>query len=119
MNRGLAGRLVAAANRLIVTLPLAVLLFIAVSLTPPGARAADRVTIGMQLEPPILDPTANPAAAISEVLYGNVFEGLVRFAADGSAVPKLAAYSNKSACLLPTRCATRTNSPEVSGSVSR
>jgi peptide/nickel transport system substrate-binding protein len=60
-------------------------------LTTLGAQAADRVTIGMQLEPPILDPTANPAAAISEVLYGNVFEGLVQFAADGSVVPKLAA----------------------------
>jgi peptide/nickel transport system substrate-binding protein len=56
-----------------------------------GAMAADRITVGMQLEPPILDPTANPAAAISEVLYGNVFEGLVRFAPDGSVAPKLAA----------------------------
>jgi ABC-type dipeptide/oligopeptide/nickel transport system permease component/ABC-type transport system substrate-binding protein len=46
--------------------------------------------IGTQLEPPVLDPTANPAAAISEVLYGNVFEGLVQFAADGSAAPRLA-----------------------------
>src|SRR5277367_5417582 len=60
-------------------------------LTALGARPADRITIGMQLEPPILDPTANPAAAISEILYGNVFEGLVQFAADGSVVPKLAA----------------------------
>ncbi len=46
--------------------------------------------IGTQLEPPVLDPTANPAAAISEVLYGNVYEGLVQFAADGSVLPKLA-----------------------------
>jgi peptide/nickel transport system substrate-binding protein len=60
-------------------------------LTVPGAKAAGRITIGMQLEPPILDPTANPAAAISEVLYDNVFEGLVSFAPDGSVVPKLAA----------------------------
>jgi peptide/nickel transport system substrate-binding protein len=52
--------------------------------------AADQITIGTQLEPPILDPTANPAAAISEILYGNVFEGLVQFAADGSVLPKLA-----------------------------
>jgi peptide/nickel transport system substrate-binding protein len=91
MNRGLPGRLVLTAKRLLITLPLTALLYTALSLTPPGARAADRVTIGMQLEPPILDPTANPAAAISEILYGNVFEGLVQFAADGSAVPKLAA----------------------------
>jgi ABC-type dipeptide/oligopeptide/nickel transport system permease component/ABC-type transport system substrate-binding protein len=55
-----------------------------------GAPAASGVTIGMQLEPPILDPTASPAAAISEVLYGNVFEGLLRFAADGSVEPTLA-----------------------------
>jgi peptide/nickel transport system substrate-binding protein len=58
---------------------------------PPAARAADTATIGMQLEPPVLDPTANPAAAISEALYGNLFEGLVQFAADGSVRPCLAA----------------------------
>ncbi len=56
-----------------------------------SASAATQVTIGMQLEPPILDPTASPAAAISEILYSNVFEGLVQFAADGSVVPRLAA----------------------------
>src|SRR3984893_291340 len=55
------------------------------------AQAADRVVIGMQLEPPILDPTASPAAAISEILYGNGFEGRVQFAADRSVVPGLAA----------------------------
>jgi ABC-type dipeptide/oligopeptide/nickel transport system permease component/ABC-type transport system substrate-binding protein len=77
MKRGLLTGLL-----LLVVLPLSML---------PGAQAADRVTIGMQLEPPILDPTASPAAAISEILYGNVFEGLVQFAADGSVVPKLAA----------------------------
>jgi peptide/nickel transport system substrate-binding protein len=57
---------------------------------PTGACAAERVTIGMQLEPPVLDPSVNPAAAISEVLYGNVFEGLVQFAPDGSVLPQLA-----------------------------
>ncbi len=54
------------------------------------ALGAARLIIGSQLEPPVLDPTANPAAAISEVLYGNVYEGLVQFAADGSVRPKLA-----------------------------
>lgn len=53
-------------------------------------HGAQRLIIGTQLEPPVLDPTANPAAAISEVLYGNVYEGLVQFAADGSVLPRLA-----------------------------
>jgi len=56
----------------------------------PFAHAAGSVIIGMQLEPPMLDPTANPAAAISEALYGNLYEGLVRFAPDGSVLPLLA-----------------------------
>jgi peptide/nickel transport system substrate-binding protein len=51
---------------------------------------AQRLIIGTQLEPPVLDPTANPAAAISEVLYSNLYEGLVQFAIDGSVQPKLA-----------------------------
>ena len=47
-----------------------------------GAAAAQRtdIVVGMQLEPPILDPTAGAAAAIDEVVYANVFEGLTRFA---------------------------------------
>ena len=49
-----------------------------------------RATIGMQLEPPILDPTASPAAAISECLFGNLYEGLVRFGRDASVLPGLA-----------------------------
>ena len=49
----------------------------AVLLAACPAHGAQRMIIGTQLEPPILDPTANPAAAISEVLYGNVYEGLV------------------------------------------
>jgi ABC-type dipeptide/oligopeptide/nickel transport system permease component/ABC-type transport system substrate-binding protein len=61
----------------------------AMSATDAGVVGGS-VTIGMQLEPPILDPTASPAAAISEALYGNVFEGLVQFAPDGSVLPCLA-----------------------------
>jgi peptide/nickel transport system substrate-binding protein len=48
------------------------------------------ITLGMQLEPPHLDPTAGAAAAIDEVTYANVFEGLTRFAEDGSILPALA-----------------------------
>ena len=45
--------------------------------------AAD-VTVGLQLEPPHLDPTSAAAGAIDQVLYSNVFEGLTRFGPDGS-----------------------------------
>ena len=48
------------------------------------------ITVGMVLEPPNLDPTSGAAAAIDEVVYANVFEGLTRFAPDGSVVPALA-----------------------------
>jgi peptide/nickel transport system substrate-binding protein len=68
----------------------ALLAALVLAMLPDFAPAAGSVTVGMQLEPPILDPTASPAAAISEALYGNVFEGLVQFAADGSVLPQLA-----------------------------
>ena len=56
-----------------------------------SAAYADRsITIGMQLEPPNLDPTGGAAAAIDEVVYANVFEGLTRYQADGSIAPALA-----------------------------
>jgi peptide/nickel transport system substrate-binding protein len=59
-----------------------------------GAGAAlgqeTEITIGMQLEPPHLDPTGGAAAAIDEVVYANVFEGLTRFAPDGTILPALA-----------------------------
>ena len=48
------------------------------------------ITIGMQLEPPNLDPTSGAAAAVDEVVYANVFEGLTRFGPDGSVSPALA-----------------------------
>ncbi|MEM7693913.1 MAG: ABC transporter substrate-binding protein [Pseudomonadota bacterium] len=52
--------------------------------------AQDRLVLGVALEPPHLDPTAGAAAAIDEVVYANVFEGLTRIASDGSVVPGLA-----------------------------
>jgi len=42
------------------------------------------------MEPPILDPSVAAAAPINEVVYGNVFEGLVRLAPDGTPGPGLA-----------------------------
>ena len=52
--------------------------------------APDAITLGMVLEPPNLDPTAGAAAAIDEVVYANVFEGLTRFGPEGSIAPALA-----------------------------
>lgn len=56
------------------------------------AVAAPRtdIVVGMQLEPPTLDPTSGAAAAIDEVVYANVFEGLTRFGPDGEVLPALA-----------------------------
>jgi len=48
------------------------------------------ITVGVTLEPPHLDPTGAAAGAIDSVVYANVFEGLTRFAADGSILPALA-----------------------------
>ncbi len=70
-----------------------ILLALAACLAATGAAEAQRadLTLGMQLEPPNLDPTAGAAAAVDEVVYANVFEGLTRFASDGTIVPALAA----------------------------
>src|SRR5258708_14561179 len=62
----------------------------AVLLAAGPVQGAQRMIIGTQLEPPVLDPAAHPAAAISEMLYANVYEGLVQFAADGGVQPMLA-----------------------------
>lgn len=56
----------------------------------PALAAPDRITLGMVLEPPMLDPTSGAAAATDEVVYANVFEGLTRIAPDGRVHPGLA-----------------------------
>ena len=63
----------------------------ALALSVSTALAAqDTITLGMVLEPPNLDPTAGAAAAIDEVVYANIFEGLTRFGPDGAVLPALA-----------------------------
>lgn len=51
---------------------------------------ADELRLGLVLEPPHLDPTAGAAAAIDEVVYANVFEGLTRIDQNGAVLPSLA-----------------------------
>jgi peptide/nickel transport system substrate-binding protein len=57
-----------------------------------GAAEAARtdLVVGMVLEPPHLDPTAGAAAAIDEVTYANIFEGLTRIGRSGEVLPALA-----------------------------
>lgn len=62
---------------------------LALCAAPALAQQTD-ITIGMVLEPPNLDPTGGAAAAIDEVVYANVFEGLTRYNPDGSIAPALA-----------------------------
>ncbi|MAE99819.1 MAG: ABC transporter substrate-binding protein, partial [Geminicoccus sp.] len=67
-----------------------VTLFTVASTVAAQAQRADAI-IGLQLEPPHLDPTSAAAGAIDQVLYANVFEGLTRFGPNGSVQPGLAA----------------------------
>ena len=67
----------------------AALALMAMAITPAAAQRTD-VVIGLVLEPPHLDPTSNAAAAIDEVVYANLFEGLTRFGPGGEILPALA-----------------------------
>jgi peptide/nickel transport system substrate-binding protein len=66
------------------------LAFCAILAAPAMAQGRDTLTLCQTLEPPILDPTAGAAAAIREVTYDNIFEGLFAFDRDGKLVPRLA-----------------------------
>ncbi|AGT10195.1 ABC transporter substrate-binding protein [Paracoccus aminophilus] len=75
-----------------VTLSAAVLALLSGALPSGAALAAqDTITLGMVLEPPNLDPTSGAAAAVDEVVYANIFEGLTRIGPDGTVRPALAA----------------------------
>ncbi|MBX3597373.1 MAG: ABC transporter substrate-binding protein [Rhizobiaceae bacterium] len=59
--------------------------------TSSAAMAARTdLVLGVVLEPPHLDPTAGAAAAIDEIVYSNVFEGLTRIDETGTVQPALA-----------------------------
>ena len=71
----------------------AALVFAALLLAGGWAQAQGnktRVTLAMVLEPPGMDPTIAPAAAIGEIVHYNVLEGLTKVNADGSVTPLLA-----------------------------
>ncbi len=66
-------------------------LLMAQAVQPARARAPDTLVVGLQLEPPTLDPTSGAAAAIKDVAFQTIFEGLVRLGPGGSVRPWLAA----------------------------
>lgn len=75
---------------------IALLVFFAVlalsGLASGTLQAAPRtdLTLAIRLEPPHLDPTTGSAAAIGEVTYANLFEGLTRIDRNGQVQPALA-----------------------------
>jgi peptide/nickel transport system substrate-binding protein len=69
---------------------LALLLACVLSACGEPRSRANEARIGIALEPPNLDPTAGAAAAIDEVVYANVFEGLTRIDGRGEVLPALA-----------------------------
>ncbi len=69
-----------------------VICIVSVLLATTCSGFADNVLrVGVQLEPPNLDPTSGAAAAIDEVVYANLFEGLTGISHTGEVVPRLAA----------------------------
>jgi peptide/nickel transport system substrate-binding protein len=65
---------------------------VAISLVMSSASYAAKtdLVLGIVLEPPHLDPTAGAAAAIDEIVYANIFEGLTRIGPKGDVLPALA-----------------------------
>jgi len=56
----------------------------------PLAQTKDTVTIGVAVEPPHLDPSSHVAGSIREIVYSNVFQGLLLTDENGKEYPSLA-----------------------------
>jgi peptide/nickel transport system substrate-binding protein len=57
---------------------------------PAAAQPKDTVTLGAAVEPPHLDPSSHVAGSIREIVYANVFEGLMLIDQNGKEYPALA-----------------------------
>jgi ABC-type transport system substrate-binding protein/ABC-type dipeptide/oligopeptide/nickel transport system permease component len=67
------------------------------------AAARDTLTLGTQLEPPGLDPTTSASAAIGELLFPSIYEGLIHLGPGGVEEPGLATSWEISSDLLTYR----------------
>lgn len=63
---------------------------IATFAAPPAMAAKTKIVLGMNIEPPGLDPTIAAPVAIGQVVWQNIFQGLVRIDRDGKVQPQLA-----------------------------
>ena len=65
-------------------------LFLMAAALSAHAAGKDSVVIALRLEPPSLDPTTQAAAAVSELTWQTIFEGLTRVNEAGQVQPSLA-----------------------------
>lgn len=64
--------------------------FFAFAVNVPMAQQKDTITVGVAVEPPHLDPTSHVAGTIREIVYANVFQGLMLTDETGREYPSLA-----------------------------
>ena len=69
---------------------IAALAFTALAFGAAAQSNKDSAVLAMVLEPPGLDPTMAPAAAIGEIVHYNVLEGLTKINVNGTVSPLLA-----------------------------
>jgi peptide/nickel transport system substrate-binding protein len=60
------------------------------TILPAAAQTKDTLTLGVAVEPPHLDPSSHVAGTIREIVYANVFEGLMLIDENGKEYPALA-----------------------------
>lgn len=66
------------------------LLFASLMFLALPAHADEHIRVGIQLEPPSLDPTSTPAASAGEITWCNIYEGLTVVDGEGKLKPRLA-----------------------------
>ncbi len=76
--------------RVLRVLRLLLLVVLGLGAAAPALALRDDLRVGIQLEPPGLDPTQTSSASAGEITYANVLEGLVVMDGEGRLRPRLA-----------------------------